>query len=209
MNLSAEEAFRDEDWRGSYYQLAIELSPQPDDARLTSALETLSASIDRCPAPEESDEELHAVETDFIRSIYGSINLPEVNRLGVRALVLREKEGSDFLDLCVPTGMMERAGYRMEDPLSEGFLAALDRSFLRIAEKVCESAPFDLALLGEEVSGLLHMRDFFEQSERAEWYVRHGGLLIRPALLKELPTRVVAERRPNGLLYIERSRNVA
>ena len=132
-----------------------------------------------------------------------------MNRLGVRAIVLRETEGSDWIALCVPTGMMERRGYRIEDPLSEGFLGALDRAFLKIAEQICASAPFDLALFGEEVSGLLHMRDFFERSERAEWYVRHGGLLVRPALLKELSTRVVAERRPNGLLYIERSRNVA
>ncbi len=210
MTPLAVEEFRDEDWRGTYYELAMELSPAPStrgDARLTAALETLSTAIDRCDGPANPsdappDEDVHAGETEFVHSLYGVLPLIEERRLGMRALVLRERGGSDWLDLCVPSGMLERAGYRLDDPLSDGFLGALDRTFLSIADAVCASAPFDLALVGEEVSGLLHARDFSARPEAAAWYLRRGGVLVRPALLDHLSTRVVADRRPSGLFWI-------
>ena len=202
MNLGVEE-FADADWRGSYYQLAIELSAEADDARLTAGLEALTGGFERCAGPSGDDEEdVHARELELMRSLYGVLSLPEARRLGARALVLRERSGSDWLALCVPSGMMERAGYRLDDPISNGFLSALDRAFLGIADQVCAAAAFDLALVGEEVSGLLHARDFTWKPEAAAWYLRRGGVLVRPSLLAGLATRVVADRRPSGLYWI-------
>jgi hypothetical protein len=197
-------------WSGFWYQLAIELSTSGDDARLTAALEALWAQpiLRHSDRRVDDDTDVHPRETEFTRFLHGDLALPE-RQVGCVVVVLREREGSDWLEVCVPSGMMEREGYPMHDPLSDSFLLALDQVFLRLADAVYAVAPFGVALIGEEVSGLLRVSDFSARTEAAEWYVRHGGVLLRPALLQELPFRVVAERRPSGLLYIERSRHVA
>jgi hypothetical protein len=199
--------FADEDWCGAYYELAIELSQRPDNSRLTTALETLWSRpiVAHAQAPRltlKEDGEVHAVDAEFVHSMYGELSLPESLQVGFRAVAAREQGGSDWLALCIPSGMLDRIGYAPGDPVAEAFFAALDHTLVGLADAICADAPFDLALVGDEVSGLLHASDFSVKPEAAEWYLRRGGVLVRPSLLFTLQTRVVAESRPSGLLWI-------
>ncbi len=96
-----------------------------------------------------------------------------------------EESGADWLDLCLPTGMLRRvfplrysidATTRRENP----WLDTIDEQFIAIAERVFNVAPFDFALLGEEVSGMLRVETLTADQ------LSNGGILLPPKLSHKL-----------------------
>lgn len=111
-DMDRETFLNDDNWLGSYYELCLELGPTGDDGRLKNAVAHLwsrpqldgswtdRASCNENPPPIEFSD-------GFIPPRYGIITLTSGDRLGCVTHTVRETDGSDWLDLCIPTGMLE------------------------------------------------------------------------------------------------------
>lgn len=151
----------DENWLGSYYELCLELGPTGDDERLANAVATLWSQPqlfgywnDRVlykqpPSPIE-------ITDGFISPLYGIISLDCGQQLGCVTHAVRETDGSDWLDLCIPTGMLELV-FDVRYPLeyqTNPWMRTIDRVLSRITEAMFRVCPFKLGIIGEEASGL-------------------------------------------------------
>jgi hypothetical protein len=151
----------DENWFGSYYELAIELGPTGDDERLRKALEHVwSLPQLRGSWIERHDYDLHSSPIEcrdgIVPSRYGVLRLtPEIS-VGCVTHTVREPNGSDWLDLCIPTGMLGLC-FDVQYPLdyaTNPWMAQIDRLLAQMAASVFRSISFQLAIIGEEVSGI-------------------------------------------------------
>ncbi|MDA0832486.1 MAG: hypothetical protein O3A29_04325 [Planctomycetota bacterium] len=80
---------------------------------------------------------------------------PEIS-VGCVTHTVREPDGSDWLDLCVPTGMLGLA-FHIQYPLdypTKPWMAQIDKLLAQIGASVFRSIPFQLAIIGEEASGI-------------------------------------------------------
>lgn len=153
----------DENWFGSYYELAIELGPTGDDERLCTALEHVwSLPQLRGSWIAKSDFDLQSSPIEcrdgIVFSRYGVITLTSEISVGCVTHTVREPDGSDWLDLCIPTGMLGHC-YDVQYPLdcaTNPWMVQIDRLFAQMAASVFRSIPFQLAIIGEEVSGITH-----------------------------------------------------
>ncbi|MEX1098287.1 MAG: hypothetical protein WED34_19740 [Planctomycetales bacterium] len=147
-----------ENWRGSYYELAIELGPAGDDERLVEALRELwSHCLLRGPWTLREKYPGPSHVPDAGASSHHLYGIGDLGRIGLGCVshVLRENDGSDWLDLCIPMGMLELA-FPVRHPLEyepNAWIHRVDYFFARIAHQVYSSGGFRLALIGEEVSG--------------------------------------------------------
>lgn len=196
---------RQESWRGSYYELAIELSCPKDSSRLLRALATLwSDPRLKGPWSKQSAIGSDAVERPQLLgdmfAFYGVLDLPRTESVGVVTWAIREAaaNGSDWLDVCVPSAMLEPfgAGYPL-DSTADPVLGSLDDLFLGLADEVYPEVPFDLALVGEEASG----RTSAEQIS-TDWVAQRGGCLLSPVLRPRLGLQIPAVQRPSGLWWV-------
>jgi hypothetical protein len=106
--------FQEEDWYGTYYELAIEYRPKSDDARILDALRAMW----KAPAVEgvwswkdyAQRHNLLSEPMDFERFQYGYglLRLPGRQPIGCISFVIREDNelGADWLAFSVPTGML-------------------------------------------------------------------------------------------------------
>lgn len=152
-----------ESWFGSYYELAIEVSTAPADERLRASVEqlwscsaivagpwldndvTCDVAIPRLPAAEE------------MAASYGILRIPDLGDVRCVSWVIREVGcASDWIDLCIPTSALEPFGlvYPLVSETPCRLISAIDLALLKIAVSVFAGAPFELALIGEEVSGM-------------------------------------------------------
>jgi hypothetical protein len=149
-----------ENWHGSYYELCLELGPAGDNARLLAALRSLwsqpmlsgSWTARESYGSEPSDFQ---IDENWVVPHYGVLTIDE-SQLGCVTHVVRETDGSDWLDLCVPTGMLELV-YDVAYPLyfeSNPWITPLNALFVSLAVTVHERNPFRLAIIGQEASGL-------------------------------------------------------
>jgi hypothetical protein len=162
---------RKENWFGSFYELAIELQTSHDDVYLEKALAALwkhpyligpwvdikkfglSPDVIRVSNFNDGTENF-----SFLR-LYGVLSLPELGeQIGCLSIVVRETDGSDWLDFCVPTGMLESI-LPVEHPLPTDnypLVKVVDQYFLQMADMIYKQTPYDLALIGNEVSGIVN-----------------------------------------------------
>lgn len=78
------------------------------------------------------------------------------------------------MDFCIPTGMLERE-YLVQYPLipqNNSFLIELEKTVSELANKVYSIFPFDMALVGEEVSGMLYFDSLTKED------VENGGVIL-------------------------------
>jgi hypothetical protein len=203
--MTALDVTRRETWHGSYYELAVELSRPKDDARLLRALEvvwsdprlrgpwTEPAGINRKPPVR-----LSLLGEGF--NLYGVLWLMDGVEVGVLTCIVREvgATGSDWLDLSLPTGILEPLGVAYSlDPSADAMLGRLDAIFLEAADRLHAAVPFDFALVGEEASGQMHAADLSR-----EWVEEHGGCLLSPALWEDLAPRASAKQLASGLRWV-------
>ncbi|WP_437726967.1 hypothetical protein [Sorangium sp. So ce861] len=190
---------REDVWRGSYFELALEIGPAGDDSRAKRALEALWQH----PAllgPWEREDEFGSdpiVPVLHPSPLLGCLRFDDVE-LACMSWFIREEAGSDWLDLSIPTGMLE-AAYGASSPLDaqkDPWLVRLERLLATIGARIFEVEPFQLGLLGEEVSGASSASDL--TVEECEW----GGLLVPLQLWESCGSRRAPELIAPGLAFI-------
>lgn len=181
--------FEEEDWYGSYYELAIEYRPKGEDARILDALRAMWKAPDVEGAWAWKDyvqrhDLSELVEFEGFQHGYGLLHLPGRRPIGCGSVVSREDDelGADWLVFYVPTGMLELV-VSVEYPLwpraRNPWMDELDGVLLQMAQRIYAAAPFQLALIGEEVTG-------FSRGDHLRPEDVGGGYLVGPELLDRL-----------------------
>ncbi|AGP35346.1 hypothetical protein SCE1572_12935 [Sorangium cellulosum So0157-2] len=190
---------REDLWLGAYFELALEIGPAGDDRRAKRALEALWQH----PALRGPWEREDAFGSDPIvpvlhpSSLLGCLRFDGVE-LGCMSWLIREESGSDWIDLSIPTGMLEAAfgaSYPL-DPQKDAWLVRLERLLATIGARIFEVEPFQLGLLGEEASGVSSAPDLtVEECEL-------GGLLVPLQLWESRGSRRASELIAPGLVFV-------
>ncbi len=151
----------DDNWLGSYYELCMQLGPTGDDSLLCAAIghvwsqpELRGSWNTRCDyggpsAPIECRD-------GHVDPRYGIIALTPDVSVGCVTHTVREPEGSDWLDLCIPTGMLELL-FDIQYPLdyqTNPWMWQIDKLLAQLGASVFRSIPYKLAIIGEEASGI-------------------------------------------------------
>lgn len=154
-----------DNWRGGFYELAIELTGASDD-HLERALTTLwrAAAIEGC-------YQRHASARDAFNNapctaaalaehhLHGTVLLPGGQRVVCGAVAVRGDEGADWLDLYIPMEALCRADRSFGvfapsgDRYALNWRQPIDEWLASIALELFRALPFRLALIGHEVSG--------------------------------------------------------
>jgi hypothetical protein len=165
---SSTDRLHDENWHGSYYELAIKLG-SADDARLETALTALW-EVAQLGEPFRRDGSIADVSVaDLLAGhLNGVANIPGLGATLASVVLVREESyetgqtiyGNDWLDLCLPLGALgnldERVGaYPFDDGSdSSEWRRPIENWFAAIAAAVFAAIPFVHAITGEEVSGV-------------------------------------------------------
>ncbi|AXB41570.1 hypothetical protein [Amycolatopsis albispora] len=143
-------------WAGGSYELAVEIGPN-DDARLDRALTALGPALGvadwygtiglepyrQQPVPGSlASWKRHG-------SLTGIVRLPDGRPIVCEVLVVREEDGSDWVDFGLPFGALERA-YPQVDDLP---LAAIDTWLAQAGENLYAAIDYQLGLIGFPASG--------------------------------------------------------
>lgn len=196
------EYLKDENWHGSYYEFSLELGPCGDDALATRALKTLWRQPElRGPWLERTrfsaDPDQIIVDSQ-LGGLYGCLALDGGEDVGCISHLVRVETESDWLDLSIPTGMLELrfpVSYPL-DTVTNPWLAAVDRVLVLIAAAVYAVAPFRLGLIGEEASGASSAGEVTAQD------CERGGLLVPDELWRKFDPKRKGERLHPGLVYV-------
>ena len=187
---------------GSYYELALELDPSGNDLRVMRTVETLWRQPElRGPWRErtclDADPDEITIEADQGR-LYGCLTVDDRREVGCISCLVRVEGESDWLDLCIPTGMLELR-FPVSYPLDRAtnpWLSALDDVLVRMASAVYAATSFQLGLIGEEVSGVSSAAEVTaEECER-------GGLIVPGELWRKLSPHREGELMPTGVVYV-------
>ena len=160
-------------WLGSYYELCLEIGASGDDQRLNSAVANLWAQpqlhggwADRASYPQPPTALGFA--DGFVQPRYGAFTLSSGHRLGCVTHTVRETDGSDWLDLCFPTGMLQLL-FDVRHPLeyaTNPWMRTVDRDLAQVAASMFRTDPYLLGLIGEEVSGLTNAESINAETRR-------------------------------------------
>jgi hypothetical protein len=172
------EYLRDENWYGSFYEISLELGPTGNDALAKQALRALWAQPEvRGPWRERSDfdSELDdaAITIDEVR-LYGCFIMSDGSEVGCMSYLIRVEGESDWLDLSIPIGMLERR-FSISYPLdmaTNPWMAEFDERLARIGAAIYSETPFRLGLIGEEASGASSAAELTSQD------CERGGFLV-------------------------------
>lgn len=158
----------DDNWHGSYYELAIKLGPA-DDARLESALTALwGAALLGEPFRRDGGIAEVSVADLLAGHLNGVANIPGLGATLASVILVREESyetgqtiyGNDWLDLCLPLGALGNLDRRVGAfPFDDGsdssnWRRPIENWFAAIASNVFAAFPFVHAITGEEVSGI-------------------------------------------------------
>jgi hypothetical protein len=156
----------DETWLGGYYELAIEIGARSDEHLLDALIAiwthpTLEGCyLDRQKEP--SDQPRIKPSADFLSIMHhqGIALLPNGCRIAWGTCLIREEdEGPDWLDFYLPMGILNGAydigSYPFDDPGSkpEHWQPSVDEWLAELGEYVYSITPFQLGLIGFEISG--------------------------------------------------------
>lgn len=152
-------------WRGGWYELAIKLGPRSDDRLLQTARWVWSRSDLNGPYGfsdvEPTRQDRVPVDLDGVERLYGVAHIPGWIPAVCSSVVIREEGGADWFDLGLPLGALGAAddrvgGYPFDDGAETGsdWTASLDDWLAEIALGLREYVPFEIAMIGFEVSGL-------------------------------------------------------
>jgi len=208
-----------ENWYGSFYELAIELQTSHDNVRLEKALEALwnhpnlsghwlsKENYGQGPDKFSIADKFHGMNQNSLIHLYGVFFIPEIDKqIGCLSIIVRETDGSDWLDFCFPTGMLESA-FSVKYPLETDeypWSTVLDKYLLQMADMIYQQIPYDLAFIGDEVSGLANKASII--SEGIERQIKSYGLnnnkiFLSPAFWGEISLDKTYEVLPSGLRW--------
>ncbi len=194
-----------ENWFGSYYELAIEVSTAPADERLRASIEQLWSCTAVVAGPWLDKEVTRAVAVPRLPAVegmaasYGIVHIPDLGDVRCVSWVIREVGcGSDWIDLCIPTSALEPFGlaYPLVSETPCTLIDAIDRALLHVAVSVFAGAPFELALIGEEVSGM------WSSATVTRHDLTQGGFLLPDKLAQQTGACPQAEIVAPGLWWV-------
>ncbi|MEU6765723.1 hypothetical protein ABZ916_24795 [Streptomyces sp. NPDC046853] len=160
--MTSPATFRDQtNWSNGYYELAIEVG-SCDDARIQAVLSALwsAADVHGCfgrtdREPEEQDAVPCTVGSlaEF-GHLHGQVRLPTGQLVVCGCVAIRGgDESSDWLDLYVPVGALDKAGLAYGDGQPFFRLDVIDEWLAAVGTETFKSASFSLGVIGFEVSG--------------------------------------------------------
>jgi hypothetical protein len=130
--------------------------------------------------------------------LYGALKLPDGREIGCVSHVIREDGGSDWLDLSLPTGMLEHV-FPVQYPLApatNAWLKTLDPILVEVAEWIYEQTAFELAIIGEEASGYVAAADLTNDE------LSGGGFVVPDRLWRRLNPTVESLALSSGLRFV-------
>ena len=149
-------------WIGGFYELSIEFHPFGDNNRLNQALIALrNLGFFTGYWQEQQDFESDPISLPInndegsVNQFYGILSSPDGNTLPCLISVIRIDGESDWIDISIPQASLELF-YPYKYPLTKdlnSWLVKIDELFIRIAETIYNYSSFELAMIGEEVSG--------------------------------------------------------
>jgi hypothetical protein len=195
------EYIREENWLGSFYELSLELGASGDDTLATRALAALWKQPE-LRGPWNERAALSSVPVQPLPSLghfclYGVLSLAGNIELGCMSHLVRIEGESDWLDLSIPTGMLELrfpVAYPL-DRTTNAWLRELDRLLVRIAARIYAVAPYRLGLIGEETSGMSSASDLTATD------CERGGYLVPGQLWNTLAPKRVPDHMVGGIVY--------
>ena len=173
-------------WVGGFYELAIELGDRDDD-RLGLALSTCwdRPGVEGCylhTDVEPADQVRLAPTLDLLERtghLYGLASVSPLPTLVCGCVAVRELSGRDWFCFYLPMGALSDADHRVgaypigdaDDSLQ--WREVVDDWLVELARDIFRTVPFELALIGAEVSGEVYARDLGEgvPTERAFGYL--------------------------------------
>jgi hypothetical protein len=208
-----------DNWSGSYYELAIELQTSHDNVRLESALQALwshpnlsghwlsKENYGQAPDVFNVADEFHDTDKSSFIHVYGVCSIPEIDkRVGCLSIIVREKEGSDWLDFCFPIGMLESA-FSVKYPLETEeypWSTVLDKYLLQMADMIYQQVPYDLAFIGDEVSGLVNKASIISEGIEHQikiYSLNNNKIFLSPAFWDGISLDKTYEVLPSGLRW--------
>ena len=160
-----EKVFTAEDaWYGGFHELAIELGLRSDE-RVLAALNTVWSldRIDGCFTDrgiEPSEQTKIAPSLDMTGTYHGLgvAMLPNGKECACGTCVIREDGGTDWFIFYLPTGSLSYAyrigGYPFStEAMTRPWQEPVNEWLVTIGRAIFDVAPFEMALIGHEVSG--------------------------------------------------------
>lgn len=199
--MNRSDYLRAENWYGSYYELSLQLGPPGDDERAITALRAMwdlpellgpwrrREAFGTAPIIPELDNEC--------LTHYGLISLNRETQVGCMSFLIR-CDDADWLDLSIPTGMLERV-FPIRYPLNvetNTWLRGVDDLFASMGNRVYRQVPFLLGCLCEESSG------FRTAAELSESDCENGGFLVPAALYDKFPSQFPSTADRRELTYL-------
>jgi hypothetical protein len=187
-----------ENWNGPSYELAISLlhdtvgrDAVPRAARILWAQPQLQGPwLARSDYPDP----LKVTNPREALTGCGLVSLPDGQRLGCEVVLIPEREG-DWLDLCLPLGMVEAAFEVRYERAFEPWMGAVNQVFVQVADAIFHEVPFNLALIGEEVSGSTDEHRFRVKD------LESAGFLLSPEFCRQAGVTGTAVILPSGLRW--------
>ncbi|AMO85406.1 hypothetical protein ABHM95_07095 [Solibacillus isronensis] len=93
---------------------------------------------------------------------YKTIRLFDDFSLPCMVSIISTNEESDWLDIAIPEAIFEKI-YHYKYPLTKElnpWLEQVDEVLIKLAEFIYKHSPFDLAMIGEEISGYTNQQTF-------------------------------------------------
>lgn len=155
-------------WTGGFYELSIEFHPVGNNKRLNDALIALQNCnfFDGLWQERENFQKNTLalplkIESDSVNLLYGTLSLTNELSLPCAVTIIRTNEESDWLDIAIPEAIFEKM-YPYKYPLTKDlnpWLNQVNGVLIKLAEFIYKYSPFDLAMIGEEVSGYTNQQD--------------------------------------------------
>ncbi|ODG93396.1 MULTISPECIES: hypothetical protein [Bacillaceae] len=157
-------------WYGGYYELSIEYNPYGDNKKLNKALVALYKCDNFNGMWKERKDFQNYYETislpinledASVDQFYGTVTDSKSNIFPCLISIIRIEGESDWIDISIPLVIFEEI-FNCNYPLikeSNLWLNDIDKMFTTITELIYSHSPFDLAMIGEEVSGRTNQKE--------------------------------------------------
>lgn len=157
-----------ESWTGSFYELSIEFHKVGNNKRLNDALVALQNHNsfqgiwkEREMYQKQTLDLPIEIEVDSVTNYYGMLDVTKDISLPCQIILISTEGESDWLDIAIPSVVFEKT-FALEYPLIKElnpWIASIDETFIKLAEVIYAHSAFNLALIGEEVSGMISQQE--------------------------------------------------
>ena len=151
-------------WSGGYYEISLEYNSSDHDNHINKALKGLcKEGVFKGLWADKFDFQTAFVQlpllfkNDSVTQLYGVVSLSRNEQLHLPCsiTIIRVDGDNDSIVISIPQGAFEQL-FSYQYPLTVEFnpwLKDINELFVQIAISIYEHSPFDLALIGEEISG--------------------------------------------------------